>query len=285
MPERVKIALILVVLLFSTAPIPSAQAQTSQAGLRADVSDVMTVLGLKLQGWSDARIGRVRFDPSVGALTDGSGYDYAGSRRTGAAIIDMKKLSGEPEAYRIIVNYRFDDPIGRRAFVLVSATYALSKGIIYVSSAVAAPDYPDVGRIVTLFAPVGDDRTPRQLVERPFAEILQSATDAALPADFLASTSDSAVPMRMYVFNMLRAPNASSMGVAFSASGVGDLAKVTGAAKANKNGFRVVIVEGNFNLGAPKDFDFEIVSESGEGAPGKFRMLRRYSTAAFKQGG
>ena len=285
MPQRAKIVTVLVALFFSTAPFPSAQAQTAGAGLRPDVSDIVTVLGLKIQGWTDARIGRVRFDPSVSALTDGSGYEYAGSRRTGAAIIDMKQLSGDPEAYRIVVNYRFDDPIGRRAFVLVSATYALSKGLIYVSSAVATPDYPDIGRIVTLFAPVGDDQTPGQLVERPFAEILQSATDAALPAEFLASMPDSAVPMRMYVFNMLRAPNASSMGVAFSASGGGDLAKVTGAAKSNKNGFRVVIVEGNFNLGAPKDFDFEIVSETGDGAPGNFRMLRRYSTAAFKQGG
>jgi hypothetical protein len=277
-------AFVLIVLFlvgFLVSPtLAQAQSRTADtATINPDVSDILTVLGLKLQGWTDSRIGRVRFASSVGPLSDETGFRYADSRRTGAAILDLKQVSTEPPTYRIVINYRFDDQLGRRAFVMVSAVYSVSGNVIYVSSALATADTPDVGRLIVILARGGSDLSPAQLVERPFADILTVASATALSPAELANLPDQPADLRLYVFDMLRAPPESSIGVAFSGANVRQLAGVTASAASNINGFRVAVVDGNLNLGARPGFIFDVVSDSGKSKGKTVRLLRKFSSA------
>ena len=284
--DRAKLFLLLVAGVIGLISIPLVSLAQSSASDRPKinpvVSDVITSLGLKLQGWTDSRIGRIRFAPEARSLNDDSGYDYAASKRTGAAILDLKQLSSDPLAFRIVVNYRFDDNLGRRAFSIVSAVFAVSGDIVYISSAIATADTPDVGRLVVMLAPGDDGHTAADLIQRPFLDIIAAATANALTPEQLAALPDQNIPMRLYVFDMLRASHESSMGVAFSGTDVRSLAEVTASEAANKDGFRVAIVDGNYNLGARPGFIFDVVSDSGKGQQGTVRLLRKFSSTALK---
>jgi len=230
--------------------------------IRPDLQEVLHALTYRIQGLDFDVSETIMFDGAIGEIADPTGLSYKFLNMQSVALMRFEERGDD--RFEVIAVLRFEDAMGRRAFLLVATQYTARNGRMYIHEAVVEPFYSPQGEAVILMAPSEDLPDFEVLQEMPLEEAyLVMMENALLATDLAARNSSQSQRLTVLAFDRVRSHADTAVDVVSQ-----NATKLTthSVVKINQGGWAYMLLDADFEISDTRPYEvFRVESESRGG--------------------
>jgi|GEM_PF-4677011 len=230
--------------------------------IRPDLQEVLHALTYRIQGLDFDVSETIMFDEAIGEIADPTGLSYKFLNLQSVALMRFEERGDD--RFEAIAVLRFEDAMGRRAFLSVAAQYMARNGRIYIQEAVVEPFYSPQGDAIVLMALSEDLPDFEALQEMPLEEAyLAMMENALLASDLAARNSLSPQRLTVFIFDRVRSHADTAVDVVSQSATKPTTHSVV---KINQDGWAYMLLEADFEISDTRLYEiFRVESESHGG--------------------
>jgi hypothetical protein len=258
---------------FTSLPVAAEeQAEIVLQDIRPDLQEVLHALTYRIQGLDFDVSETLMFDESVGPIADQTGLSYKFLNLQSTSLMKFEERADD--SFSLIAMLRFEDAMGKRAFLSVAAQYTARNGAIYVEEAVVEPFLAAPGDAIVLMAlseNVPDmDTLQGMSLEEVYLAILENVLSES---DIEAVRTSPDQRLTLLVMDQVRTYSDTAIDVVPQSDVKPEIHAV---AKINQDGWAYLLLDADFEISPAHSYNiFRIEAEQrgGEAKPlGQFTV-------------
>lgn len=241
----------------------TAAADTTEHALqniRPDLREVLYAITYRIQGVTFEVSPTLLFNEDIGEIADPTGLSYKFLNLQDIALMKFEERRDNSFAATAVL--KFEDAMGKRAFLSVAAQYTARNGVIYVEEAVVEPFYSPLSDAVVLLARSKDlpNFSLRQdmSLEEVYLQMLQSGID--LDEAFLSRSEPER--LTLLILDQVRQREGTSLDILHRGGARPD---VKALSRHNQGGWAYILLEADFPPNEATEFELFRLSGNSDG--------------------
>jgi hypothetical protein len=228
--------------------------------IRPDLKEVIYAITYRIQGVTFEVSPTLLFNEDIGEIADPTGLSYKFLNLQDIALMKFEERRHDSFAATVVL--KFEDPMGRRAFLSVAAQYTAKNGVIYVEEVVVEPFYSPLGDAVVLRARSKDlpnfSLLQDMSLEEAYLQMLQNGIN--LDDAFLSRSEPER--LTLLVLDQVRQREGTSLDVLHRG---GVRPDVKALSRHNQGGWAYILLEGDFPPNEATEFELFRLSGDSDG--------------------
>lgn len=227
--------------------------------IRPDLKEIIYAITYRIQGVTFEVSPTLLFNQDIGEIADPTGLSYKFLNLQDIALMKFEERHHDSFAATMVL--KFEDAMGKRAFLSVAAQYTAKNGVIYVEEAVVEPFYSPLGDAVILLARSKDlpdfSLLQDMSLEAVYLQMLQNGVDL----DEASSSRSEPERLTLLILDQVRQREGTSLDILHRGGARPD---VKALSRHNQGGWAYILVEADF---PPNErTEFELFRLNGDSA-------------------